>query len=135
MKRVARAGPARPVAGIGTDIVEVARVEKSLARTRSFALHVFTEAERAYCESCARPGEHYAARFAAKEAFLKAVGRGILQGIPLKEIEVVRDEGGEPALRLGPAAARALKQRGATQALVTLSHAGGSAVAFVLVQR
>jgi holo-[acyl-carrier protein] synthase len=95
---------------------------------------VFSEAERAYCSGCASPEEHFAARFAAKEAFLKAVGHGILQGIPLREIEVIREGEGPPRLKLGPAAARALRESGARDALVTLSHAGGCAVAFVLVQ-
>jgi holo-[acyl-carrier protein] synthase len=122
------------VAGIGTDIVEIARLETSLARTREFASRVFTLGERRYCQSRARPGEHFAARFAAKEAFLKAVGRGILEGIPLAEIEVVREGDGAPRLQLGAAAERALKAAGASRALVTLSHAGGCAVAFVLVQ-
>jgi holo-[acyl-carrier protein] synthase len=123
------------VAGIGTDIVEVARVHKSLARTPGFARLAFSDGERAYCDGCAHPAEHYAARFAAKEAFLKAVGKGILQGVVLREIEVVRDEGGEPSLRLGKSAARAMAQRGGASALVSLSHAAGWAVAFVVVQR
>ncbi|MBI5542955.1 MAG: holo-ACP synthase [Deltaproteobacteria bacterium] len=122
------------VVGIGVDIVEVERLARSLERTREFAAKVFTERERAYCEARAHPAEHFAARFAAKEAFLKAVGHGILEGIPLLAIEVVREGDGAPELRLGPAAARALKEAGATRALVTLSHAGGNAVAFVVVQ-
>jgi holo-[acyl-carrier protein] synthase len=122
------------VTGIGTDVVEIGRVARSLERTDGFAESIFTDAERAYCKGCARPAEHYAARFAAKEAFLKAVGHGIFQGIPLKQIEVVRDGDGAPRLQLGPAAARALEESGATDAMVSLSHAGGTAVAFVLVQ-
>lgn len=122
------------VAGIGTDIVEVDRIARSIARTRRFTETIFSESERAYCEARARPAEHFAARFAAKEAFLKAVGRGILEGIPLHEIEVVREGDAAPSLKLGPAAAQALRAAGAHDALVTLSHAGGCAVAFVLVQ-
>lgn len=123
------------VVGIGTDLVEVARLEKSLARTATFAQKVFTAGERATCEKRANPGEAYAARFAAKEAFLKAVGRGILDGIPLRQIEVVNEPSGEPRLVLGPAAQRAMEERGGRSALVSLSHAGGHAVAFVVVQR
>ena len=127
--------PAAPpaVVGIGTDVVEIERIGKSLARTPRFVERVFTAGERAYCEARARPAEHFAARFAAKEAFLKAVRKGILEGIPLTQIEVVREEGGAPSLKLGPAAAKALCEAGASRALVTLSHAGGTAVAFVLV--
>ena len=130
-----QSGSRPPVVGIGTDLVEVARLEKSLKRTASFAEKVFTAGERATCEGRAHPGEAYAARFAAKEAFLKAVGRGILDGIPLQQIEVVNEATGEPRLVLGPAAQRAMEERGGTSALLSLSHAGGNAVAFVVVQR
>jgi len=130
-----QSGSRPPVVGIGTDLVEVARLEKSLKRTASFAEKVFTAGERATCEGRAHPGEAYAARFAAKEAFLKAVGRGIFEGIALTDIEVVREGDGEPLLKLGRSAARALSKRGASKALVTLSHAGNCAIAFVLVQR
>jgi holo-[acyl-carrier protein] synthase len=126
--------PPTRVVGIGTDVVEIARVAKSLARTHGFAESVFTGAERDYCRALARPEEHFAARFAAKEAFLKAVGHGILEGIPLNQIEVVREGDGPPSLKLGPAAARALEEKGGVDALVSLSHSGGCAVAFVLVQ-
>lgn len=128
-------GAGTGVAGIGTDLVDVARLEKSLARTKSFAERVFTKGERDYCGRRANSAEAFAARFAAKEAFLKAVGRGILDGIPLSQIEVVNAESGEPRLELGPAARKAMQERGGTDALVTLSHAGGSAVAFVVVRR
>ena len=123
------------VAGIGTDLVEIARLHKSLARTKSFAEKVFTEAERDYCGKRANSAEAFAARFAAKEAFLKAVGCGIFDGIPLTQIEVVNAESGEPRLALGPAAKKAMRARGGTDALVSLSHAGGTAVAFVVVRR
>jgi holo-[acyl-carrier protein] synthase len=111
------------VTGIGTDVVEIARVARSLERTRGFAESIFSDEERSYCVGRARPAEHYAARFAAKEAFLKAVGHGIPEGIPLNQIDV------------GPAAARALEESGAQDALVSLRHSGGTAAAFVLVQR
>jgi len=122
------------VRGIGTDIVGVERMAGSLRRNATFAEAVFSAEERRYCEAQARPARHYAARFAAKEAFLKAVGRGIFDGIPLPEIEVVGGPGGQPLLRLGPAAAAALGDAGGLHALVSLSHEGGLALAFVVVQ-
>ena len=61
-------------AGIGVDMLEISRMERVLARRPNFARRVFTEEERAYCEKCARPAEHYAARFAAREAVVKALG-------------------------------------------------------------
>ena len=118
---------------VGTDIVEVERLARSLRRQPAFATSVFSDEERLYCDAQARPAQHYAARFAAKEAFLKAVGHGVLDGVALPEIEVVRAPREAPALRLGPSAAAALADAGGRQALVSLSHDGGMAVAFVMV--
>jgi holo-[acyl-carrier protein] synthase len=118
---------------VGTDIVEIARIGRSLRRQPAFAEAVFSEEERRYCEAQARPDQHYAARFAAKEAFLKAVGRGVLDGVALGEIEVTRAPDRAPALRLGPTAAAALAAAGGREALVSLSHDGGIALAFVVV--
>lgn len=118
---------------IGTDLVDVERLAKSLRRQPAFAETVFSADERRYCDGQARPEQHYAARFAAKEAFLKAVRRGVLDGIALREIEVVREADGAPAFRLGPAASAALAAAGGTEALVSLSHDGGMALAFVMV--
>jgi holo-[acyl-carrier protein] synthase len=118
---------------VGTDIVEIARIGRSLRRQPAFAEAVFSEEERRYCDAQARPDQHYAARFAAKEAFLKAVGRGVLDGVALGEIEVTRAPDRAPALRLGPTAAAALAAAGGREALVSLSHDGGMALAFVVV--
>lgn len=118
--------------GLGADIVELSRFERSLARP-DFAATVFTEGERSYCAARARPSLHLAARFAAKEAFLKAVGVGILDGLDLAEIEVVRAESGKPSLRLGPAARRALADAGGDSTLLSLSHDGGNAFAVVVI--
>ena len=62
------------LAGIGVDMLEIARMERTMRRRPSFLRRVFTEEERAYCDACARPAEHYAARFAAREAVVKALG-------------------------------------------------------------
>ncbi len=106
---------------------------KSLARSR-FVEEVFGPRERAYCAQTARPGEHYAARFAAKEAFLKALGIGLFSGVALADIEVVNGEGGRPCLELGPTARRALEAAGASEAFVTLSHVKSLASATVVVR-
>jgi len=119
--------------GVGVDIVEVSRIAASLARTPDFAWLVFSEGERAFCQGRPFPERHFAARFAAKEGFLKAVGRGILDGIPLREIEVVQPERGQPALRLGPAAAGALASAGAREARVSLSRGARLATALVVL--
>ncbi|MGI5860845.1 MAG: holo-ACP synthase [Myxococcales bacterium] len=133
MDATERSQGATAAVGIGTDIVEIDRLERSLQRER-FAEGVFGEREQAYCEARPRPAQHYAARFAAKEAFLKALGLGIFSGVALRDIEVVREGDEAPRLELGPTAARALEAAGCTQALVSLSHAGNLACAFVVVQ-
>lgn len=119
--------------GTGTDIVSIARLGRSLARGPAFAEEVFTEREREYCEARRRPAEHFAARFAAKEAFLKAVGVGIFGGVVLRDVEVARGEDGPPLLRLGPTAAEALQRAGATRSLVSLSHERDYAIAVVVI--
>lgn len=119
--------------GIGTDLVEIDRMAKSLARPR-FVEEVFGPRERAYCEKTARPGEHFAARFAAKEAFLKAMGLGLFSGVALAEIEVVNGEDGRPSLALGPTAREALSRVGAAETFVTLSHVKSIAAATVVVR-
>ena len=119
--------------GVGTDIVEIARIARSLRRQPAFATAVFSAEERRFCEAQASPDQHYAARFAAKEAFLKAVGRGVLGGVALDEIEVRRSPDMLPELRLGPSAAAALAAAGGREAHVSLSHDGGMALAFVVV--
>ncbi len=119
--------------GVGTDIVHVARVASSLRRQPSFATTVFTADERRFCEAQARPEQHYAVRFAAKEAFLKALGLGIFDGVALSDIEVVREDRSPPRLRLGPSAAAALARAGGEHPLISLSHDEGVALAFVMV--
>ncbi len=114
--------------------MQVERIARSLHRLPAFAEAVFSPEERRYCDAQPRPPQHYAARFAAKEAFLKAVGRGIFDGVSLPEIEVVRELDRAPALRLGPTAAAALAAAGGRDALVSLSHDGGMALAFVVVR-
>ena len=121
------------VKGAGTDIVSVARLGRSLARGPAFAREVFTEEERCYCDMRPLPAQHYAARFAAKEAFLKAVGAGLFAGISLQDIEVVRDGAGLPRLALGPTAARALERVGARRSHLSLSHSRDYAIAFVVL--
>ena len=121
------------VVGVGTDLVEIDRLSRSLRRS-AFVKEVFTESERVDCQARAFPAQHFAARFAAKEAFLKAIGKGIFAGVALNEIEVVGEKGGEPKLRLGESAMKALETRGGTSALLSLSHSGNLAMAFVVVQ-
>jgi holo-[acyl-carrier protein] synthase len=119
--------------GVGTDIVNVARLRRSLGRGTAFAEEVFSDEERRYCDAQARPAQHYAARFAAKEAFLKALGLGLFAGVALRDVEVRRADGGAPCLSLGPSAAAALARSGGGAPLLSLSHDGDVAIAFVVV--
>jgi holo-[acyl-carrier protein] synthase len=119
--------------GAGTDLVSIPRMGQSLARGEDFADEVFTDGERRYCQAQRHPTQHFAARFAAKEAFLKALGLGIFSGFSLKEIEVRRDQDGPPRLELGPSAAAALERAGATRMLVSLAHERDYALAVVIL--
>ena len=95
---------------------------------------VFLPAEIAYCHAKRRPEEHFAARFAAKEAAFKALGAGLAQGLRWHDVEVVRDPAGPVALRLHGAAAARAAELGATRALVSLSHTRTGAVALVVLE-
>ena len=116
------------IGGVGMDIVDVERLRVALRRTTRFAEMVFTDQERASSGDGPSRTRRLAAMFAAKEAFLKAVGIGLWQGVPLREIEVVGS-----SLRLGPNAEKALRDCRCARAELTLSHARGTAVAMVLV--
>lgn len=122
------------ILGIGTDLCRVERMEKSLA-SPAFWKNVFGPGERQLLESLPphRRAESAAACFAAKEAFLKAAGLG-LGGLPLASIQALRRESGEPYYCLEGPAAALLEEKGAT-ALLSLSHEGGLALAFALLQR
>ena len=122
------------IGGVGVDIVDVERLRVALGRTAGFAEMVFSDHERQSTESLPRPARRLAAMFAAKEAFLKAVGIGLWRGVPLRQIEVVRDgTGRDSRFRLGPLAEKALRDRGCTVAELSLSHQRNTAIAMVSV--
>ena len=115
--------------GLGVDIVEIERMEKILARTESFASKVFSEAERAYCDKKSRPAAHYATRFAAKEAVVKALGTGFSDGIWVRDIEVVRDKKGKPHIVLSGRAKEVAEEQGVREISISLSYTHTEAVA------
>lgn len=117
------------LAGVGVDIVEIARMEQILRRTPGFAKRVFTPEERAYCKTTARPAAHYACRFAAREAVLKALGTGFSHGIGLADVSVVHDRGGRPEARLSGKAAQIAADEGVLEVAISLSFTGEMAVA------
>ena len=119
----------------GIDIVEISRIEDVFARRGDrFRLRVFTEAEIEYCEGRASRLESYAARFAAKEAAMKALGTGWAEGIAWRDIEVFRAETGAPALRLHGRALERLDEIGARKAHLSLTHSRDIAIAQVIFE-
>ena len=124
------------ILSIGVDIIEVYRIRESIARTPRFVERVYTAAEREYCESKGvAAAQSYAARFAAKEAFLKALKTGWRGKITWHDIEVVSSEDGVPDLVITGEAARILKQRGADRVHISISHTTDHAVAQVLLEK
>ncbi|SHN77675.1 holo-ACP synthase [Chitinophaga sp. CF418] len=121
--------------GIGTDIIEVARVAAKMEKGNGFRDMIFTPREIAYCEGQASPAQHYAARFAAKEAFLKAMGTGWGHGkINFNEIEIRNDETGKPLLQLTGNAVSCYSELQIKQILVSLSHVKATAIAMVVIE-
>lgn len=115
--------------GIGVDIVKIARMEQILERTPSFASKVFTEEERAYCDASARPSAHYACRFAAREAVLKALGTGFSRGIGRRDVSVSRDASGRPLAQLSGRALEIAREAGIVEVALSLSFTNDLAIA------
>ncbi|MGH7933664.1 MAG: holo-ACP synthase [Candidatus Binataceae bacterium] len=124
--------------GTGVDIIEVERVERALNRPGTgtrFRARVFTEAEVAYCESRGRPRyQSYAARFAAKEAAMKAMGTGWNRNVGWREIEVVRERGRAPHIVLHGKTADFARRRNITVFHLSLSHTVAGAIAHVIAE-
>lgn len=123
------------VVGIGIDVVEIARIRRLRERWQDrFLQRVFTEAELAYALRRHDPAQHLAARFAAKEATLKALGTGLSMGVRWREMEVRRPRGQAPCLMLSGRTAELADARGIRRLHVSLSHDAGLAVAQVLAE-
>lgn len=121
------------IVGIGTDLAKIDRFRKFLEPENTVLIRIFTAAEREYSLSKRDPAPHLAARFAAKEAFLKALGTGLRGGLSWQQIEVVRNELGCPSLDLKETAAQQLRARAAA-AHLSYSHDGQYAVATVVLE-
>lgn len=117
------------LAGIGVDMLEISRMERVMRRRPSFLRRVFTDDERAYCERCARPAEHYAARFAAREAVLKALGCGFAEGVGLHDVSVATDAAGRPRAVLSGRAAKIAAGQGVREIALSISYTRDVAVA------
>lgn len=117
------------VAGVGVDIFEIARMERALARTPGIAKRLFTDEERTYCQAKARSAQHFACRFAAKEAILKALGTGFSQGISAQDISVSHDSYGKPLALLQRKAAQIAQEQGVLEIALSLSFTHEVAIA------
>ena len=138
MSGEALSSPGVQMAGIGIDAVDIDRFRRVLGRRPSLADRVFTEAERSDAADRGDPAQHLAARFAAKEAVMKALGTGI-GGFALQDVEVVRGtepgaRRGAPSLRLSARAAALAAERGVRRWHVSLTHTSQLAMAVVLAE-
>src|SRR6266480_5972341 len=124
------------IVAIGIDIIEVKRVREVLVRTPRFAERVFTAAERVYCDSRgAVAAQHYAARFAAKEAALKAFQTGWRGGISWQDVEISARESGAPFLIFYGPVHLLFEKSGATAAHLSISHTTEHAIAQVVLEK
>jgi holo-[acyl-carrier protein] synthase len=124
------------IVSIGIDIIEVARIREVLLRTPRFTERVFTRAEREYCDSRGVvAAQHYAARFAAKEAALKALQTGWRGGISWQDVEVSARDSGAPYLIFTGEVLATFKKFGATATHLSLSHTSEHAIAQVILER
>ncbi len=123
------------IVGMGIDIAEVPRIREAIERHGQRFLHrIFTEGEIQYCESKANRVERYAARFAAKEAGMKAIGTGWNYGVRWRDIEVARKPGSRPTLLLHGKAAEFAARLGAVNIALSLTHTAEQAMAQVILE-
>ena len=123
------------IVGTGVDIAEVDRIEATLARFgQRFLKRVFTPAEIRYCQGKPNTAERLAARFAAKEAGMKAIGTGLRHGITWQDVEVVRFPGQRPSLKFSGKAAEFADRLGCKRAHLSISHTSIHAIAHVILE-
>lgn len=122
------------IVGTGTDLARIERFRKFLEPGNKVLERVFNTEERAYALSMKDPAPHFAARFAAKEAFFKALGTGLRDGLAWQQVVVERDRLGCPSLRLSGRAEELLSERGGRTTHLSYSHDGDYAVATVILE-
>ena len=124
------------IVSIGIDIIEVYRIRETIERTPRFVERVFTERERTYCDAKgAASAQSYAARFAAKEAFLKALKTGWRGKITWHDMEVLNDDQGVPRLEISGEAGEILEKTGANNIHISISHTTEHATAQVILEK
>jgi holo-[acyl-carrier protein] synthase len=122
------------IVGIGTDIIEVNRIERLLSEQKRFKERIFTRVEIEYCEHKKNNVQNYAARFAVKEALLKAIGTGWREGVAFKEIEVKNNEKGKPELALSGTVKTITEEMGVKNIQVSISHLKDLAIGMVILE-
>lgn len=123
------------IVGLGLDIAEIDRIEAAITRHgQAFINRLFTPAEAEYCERHQNRYERYAARFAAKEAAMKALGTGWRHGIRWRDIEVAREASGKPTLRLSGVAREFAERMGVRNISLSITHSGNLALAEVIFE-
>jgi holo-[acyl-carrier protein] synthase len=120
--------------GIGTDIIEIKRMKKMVARGRLYLETIFTKNEIDYCEAKARKFEHFAVRFAAKEAVLKAMGTGWRGGLAFSDIEIMHEESGKPKVFVRGEVSKFFDQYRIRQTSISLSHTREIAIAITILE-
>ncbi len=119
--------------GIGTDIIECDRIDRMVQRHGDhFVQRVYTAEEVRYCSSHRCADQHYAGRWAAKEAVLKAIGTGWISGITWQDVEVANEASGRPIVRLHGGAAKVASELGVTEIQISITHCKSHAVAFAV---
>jgi holo-[acyl-carrier protein] synthase len=121
------------IVGIGIDLVKIDRIDKA-GKHEGFLERLFTDREREYCSRQKFPAQHYAARFAAKEALLKAIGTGWSAGVKWTDMEVLHGEGGGPIVNLTGRVKDLIDLKGVKQVFLSYSHDEGYAVAHVVLE-
>jgi holo-[acyl-carrier protein] synthase len=122
--------------GIGVDVVDINRFDRFVRDENTPLLQrLFTASELSYCAARKHRGQHYALRFAAKEAFLKALGTGLREGLSWHDIEVVNDHLGKPGLQLTGKACEKYTGLGLSSSFLSLSHDANCAIAMVVLEK
>ncbi|MEE4310615.1 MAG: holo-ACP synthase [candidate division KSB1 bacterium] len=123
------------ITGIGTDIVSIKKIESLIVTYKQrFIQKIYTKAEQKYCEARVDRFQHYAVRFAAKEALLKSLGTGLRNGIKWKDMEFLNDDLGKPCLIHHGAVSNMIHTRGIRHIHITFSHAEDMAIAFIVLE-
>ena len=122
------------IKGLGIDLIDVERVAYRIGNKEGFRELVFSPGEIEYCEAKGNKFEHYAARFAAKEAFFKAIGTGWANGTTFNEVEIINDENGKPGIQLLGQTAKTLESLNPVNISVSLTHLKTMAAAIVIIE-